>query len=245
MSINRINTTVEEQNFKFLANQSSILHTVDTNKITVNGVNVIVDKPKRGDVMCITHYKEGGTLLDANKQKVVWIDGLSIDPTQLSQEYEPVGICLVVKGNKAIVRYREERSLKWLGAKRFKLPIHAKMNSGKPLTVKIMLDGKTDNPKILRLTSTDTASYGSFVAALNKWFKTDLLAPDGTVCCSAELLPSGATSGAIESNTYVPKPGINKPGIVPPIPDYAIIINRISIYVNSFFIDFAIFLLTV
>lgn len=223
MSINRINTTVEEQNFKFLVNQSSILHTVDTNKITVNGVNVIVDKPKCGDVMCITHYKEGGTLLDANKQKVVWIDGLSIDPTQLSQEYEPVGICLVVKGNKAIVRYREERRLKWLGAKRFKLPTHNKMNSGKPLTVKIILDGKSDNPEILRLTPADTASYESFVAALNKWFKTNLKAPDGTVCCSAELLPYGATSGAIESNTYVPKPGIG--GVVPSIPDYEIIIN--------------------
>ena len=225
MSINKVNTTVEEQNFKFLPNQSSILYTVDTNKITINGVNVIVDKPKRGDVMCITHYKEGGVLLDADKQKVVWIDGLSINPTQLSQEYEPVGICLVVKGNKAIVRYREERSLKWLGAKRFKLPTHDKMNSGKSLTVKIILDGKSDNPKILRLTPADTASYESFVAALNKWFKTNLLAPDGTVCCSAELLPFGATSGAIESNTYVPKPGINNPGIVPPIPNYEIIIN--------------------
>ena len=74
MSINKVNTTVEEQNFKFLPNQSSILYTVDTNKITINGVNVIVDKPKRGDVMCITHYKEGGVLLDADKQKVVWID---------------------------------------------------------------------------------------------------------------------------------------------------------------------------
>ena len=130
MSINRINTTVEEQNFKFLPNQSSILHTVDTNKITVNGVNVIVDKPKRGDVMCITHYKEGGVLLDADKQKVVWIDGLSINPKQLSQEYEPVGICLVVKGNKAIVRYREERSLRWSNAKRLKLPIIPQMNDG-------------------------------------------------------------------------------------------------------------------
>ena len=83
MSINKVNTTVEEQSFKFLTNQSSILHTVDTNKITVNGVNVIVDKPKRGDVMCITHYKEGGILLDASKQKVVWIDGLSINRKQL------------------------------------------------------------------------------------------------------------------------------------------------------------------
>lgn len=196
MSINRINTTVEEQNFKFLSNQSSILHTVDTNKITVNGVNVIVDKPKRSDVMCITHYKEGGTLLDANKQKVVWIDGLSIDPTQLSQEYEPVGICLVVKGNKAIVRYREERKLRWSNAKRLKLPIIPQMNDGNPHNFTIVLDGRFSS-KPLVLTSADTASYSGFVTALNKWFKTNLgqpkdkaiVLPDNNIAyCSAELL---------------------------------------------------------
>ena len=69
----------------------------DTNDVTVNGVNVIVDKPKRGDVMCV---KNG---------QVVWIDGLSINPEQLSSEIDPVGICMVVDGNKAIVRYKEIR----------------------------------------------------------------------------------------------------------------------------------------
>ena len=64
--------------------------------------------------MCITKYrKENGDLLEADKQKVIWIDGLSINPKQLSQEFEPVGICLVVKGNKALVRYKEERSFRW------------------------------------------------------------------------------------------------------------------------------------
>lgn len=199
MSINRVNTTVEERNFKFLTNQSSILHTVDTNKITVNGVNVIVDKPKRGDVMCITHYKEGSILLDADKQKVVWIDGLSIDPTQLSQEYEPVGICLVVKGNKAIVRYREERSLRWSNAKRLKLPIIPQMNDGNPHNFSISLctaSACVSNPNPLVLTSADTASYSGFVAALNKWFKTNLgqpedkaiIGPNNIAYCSAELL---------------------------------------------------------
>ena len=187
MSINRVNTTVEERNFKFLTNQSSILHTVDTNKITVNGVNVIVDKPKRGDVMCITHYKEGGTLLDANKQKVVWIDGLSVNPTQLSQEYEPVGICLVVKGNKAIVRYREERSLRWLNAKRLKLPIIPQMDDGNSHNFTIVLDGVFSSNTLV-LTSADTASLSGFVAALNKWFKTNLGQPNNIAYCSAELL---------------------------------------------------------
>ena len=155
MSINKVNTTVEEQSFKFLTNQSSILHTVETNNITVNGVNVIVEKPKRGDVMCITHYERDGVLLDADKQKVVWIDGLSINPKQLSQEYEPVGICLVVKGNKVIVRYREEKSLYWADTQRFELPNSSIMNDGAEHTLKITLN-KVENPNPLVLTSDDT-----------------------------------------------------------------------------------------
>ena len=114
MAINKVNTTAEEKSFNFLTNQSTILRTADTNNITVNGVNVIVEKPKVGDVMCVTKYKnDSGTLLDADKQKVIWIDGLSINPDYLSEEYEPVGICLVVKGNKALVKYKRTESHVW------------------------------------------------------------------------------------------------------------------------------------
>lgn len=116
MAINRVNTETQEQNFRFLTNQSSILRTVETNDINVNGVNVIVDKPKRGDVMCISNHK------------VVWIDGLSINPKQLSQEYEPVGICLVVNGNKALVRYREEQPHRFMGADRFLVDVRTLYN---------------------------------------------------------------------------------------------------------------------
>ncbi len=192
MSINKVNTTVEEQSFKFLTNQSSILHTVDTNKITVNGVNVIVDKPKRGDVMCITHYKEGGILLDASKQKVVWIDGLSINPKQLSQEYEPVGICLVVKGNKAIVRYREEKGIRWSAGERWELPNSSIMNDGAEHTLKITLNG-VENPTSLVLTSADTTSRKAFVNKLNAWF----LANDKNY--SAELVELNTDLPAVDT----------------------------------------------
>ena len=192
MSINKVNTTVEEQSFKFLTNQSSILHTVDTNKITVNGVNVIVDKPKRGDVMCITHYKEGGILLDASKQKVVWIDGLSINPKQLSQEYEPVGICLVVKGNKAIVRYREERGFRWSAGERWELPNSSIMNDGAEHTLKITLNG-VENPTSLVLTSADTTCRKAFVDKLNAWF----LANDKNY--SAELVELNTDLPAVDT----------------------------------------------
>lgn len=111
MSINKINTTQEEQNLKFLQNQSSIIRTTSTNKITFNGVNAIVEKPKVGDVMCVTRYKDtSNTLLGADKQKIIWIDGLSIVPNQLSLEFEPIGICLVVNNNKAIVKHKTSDS---------------------------------------------------------------------------------------------------------------------------------------
>ena len=153
MSINRVNTGGE--NFKFLTNQSSILHTVDTNKITVNSVNVIVDKPKRGDIMCIT-----------KDQKVVWIDGLSINPKQLSKEFEPVGICLVVKGNKAIVRYKEEKNFRWAASERWEIPESSIMSDGNEHSLKITLNG-VENPTPFKFSS---RSKSSFVNKLNKWF---------------------------------------------------------------------------
>ena len=188
MSINRVNTGGE--NFKFLANQSSILHTVDINKITVNGVNVIVDKPKRGDIMCIT-----------KDQKVIWIDGLSINPKQLSQEFEPVGICLVVKGNKAIVRYKEERSFRWAASERWELPNSSIMNDGAEHTLKITLNG-VENPTSLVLTTVDTTSRKAFVDKLNTWFK------DNDTDYSAELveldtdLPAVDTTDDKDGNSY-------------------------------------------
>ena len=173
MAINKVNTTAEEKSFNFLTNQSTILRTVDTNNITVNGVNVIVEKPKVGDVMCVTKYKNNsGTLLDADQQKVIWIDGLSINPDYLSEEYEPVGICLVVKGNKALVRYREERDFRWSAGERWELPNSSIMNDGAEHTLKIKLNG-VENPTSLVLTSADTASRKAFVDKLNAWFLTN------------------------------------------------------------------------
>lgn len=109
MAINKVSNETKEKEFKFLKNQSTILRTVSTDKITFNGVNVIVEKPKVGDVMCVTKYKNSaGTLLGADKQKIIWIDGLSIVPNQLSPDVEAVGICLVVNGNKAMVKHKTD-----------------------------------------------------------------------------------------------------------------------------------------
>ena len=168
MSINKVNTTVEEQNFKFLTNQSNILYTSKTKKITINGVNVIVDTPKVGDVMCVTRYTdENDSLLPADQQEVVWIDGLSINPKQLSQEYEPVGICVAINGNKAMVRYREERyNIKWSAGERWELPNLSIMNDGAEHTLQIKLNNKV-NPNPFTFTA---ESRLEFVNKLNTWF---------------------------------------------------------------------------
>lgn len=105
MAINSVNTINDAQNFVYLEDQSTILRVNETDDIKLKGVNVIVNKPKKGDVMCVTRYRDtGGNLLSANEQKIVWIDGLSINQKQLCEELETVGICVAINGNKAIVK---------------------------------------------------------------------------------------------------------------------------------------------
>ena len=151
MAIIKVNNTSEESSVNFLTNQSSILYTSDTNKITVNGVNVFVDKPKVGDIMCVTRYTdESGVVLPADQQQVKWIDGLSINPKQLSQKYELVGICVAINGNKAMVRYREEQKFKWSASERWELPQLMPLINGKSHSFRIKLKG-IDNPNLLNI----------------------------------------------------------------------------------------------
>ena len=177
MAIIKINS--DEESVKFLKNQSSILHTSDTNNITVNAVNVIVDRPKVGDVMCVTRYKDkNNSLLPADKQKVIWIDGLSINPKQLSQKYEPVGICVAVKGNKAMVRYRKEESYEWSTKARLELQITnediRKLMTGSH-TFKIFLINNTQSTVnfVYNYTSSSSDNFKlDFSKQLNNYFKS-------------------------------------------------------------------------
>ena len=109
MAINSVNTINDAQNFVYLEDQSTILRVNETDDIKLKGINVIINKPKKGDVMCVTRYRDtGGNLLSANEQKIVWIDGLSINQKQLCEELETVGICVAINGNKAIVKYKTD-----------------------------------------------------------------------------------------------------------------------------------------
>ncbi len=160
---------------------------------------MIVDKPKRGDIMCITKYrKENGDLLEADKQKVIWIDGLSIEPTQLSSELEPVGICIVVKGNKALVRYRKVGYRRWIASARFGVLESSMMNDGVEHTWTIKPDGHS-NPNKFIFTS---SSRAEFVEQLNTWFLVN------NTKYSAELvelytdLPATDTSDTKDGDSY-------------------------------------------
>ena len=206
MSINIVNTTKEEKDFKFVQNRTSILHTNSTNKVTFNYVNAIVRSPKVGDVMCVTRYTdEDGSILPADKQKVIWIDGLSINPKQLSQKYEPVGICVAINGNKAMVRYREEKSFSWSAGERWELPNEPIMNDGAEHTLQIKLNNKV-NPNPFTFTA---ESRLEFVNKLNTWFLAN------NTDYSAELveldtdLPATDTSDDKDGDSYLNRVIVN------------------------------------
>ena len=176
MAIIKVNNTSEERSVNFLTNQSSILYTLDTNKITINGVNVFVDKPKVGDIMCVTRYTgENGVVLPADQQQVKWIDGLSINPKQLLQKYELelVGICVAINGNKAMVRYREESGEYWAAAARLEMPQLLPIINKKSYSFRIKLNNK-DNPNLFEYNYTELPSTfeqeSDFVRQLNDWF---------------------------------------------------------------------------
>ena len=203
MAINITNTTGGEQ-FNFLANQSSILRSTDTNKITINGVNVIVSKPKVGDIMCVTRYTdESGGLLPADDQKVIWIDGLSINPKQLSQEIEPVGICVSITGNKAMVRYRKIEKKRWVASERWELPYASIMNDNVQHSLIIKVGNGSNSSQFGNPFTYTARTRLEFVNKLNNWFRENGLYSD----YSAELAHPDIDFGA--SDTSDTKIGTN------------------------------------
>ena len=206
MPINIVNTTKEEKDFKFVQNRTSILHTNSTNKVTFNHVNAIVRSPKVGDVMCITRYTdENDSLLPADKQKVIWIDGLSINPKQLSQKYEPVGICLKTYGNKAMVRYKQITSyIKWGEKNRWKVN-KTDFGGSSDYSVDIGLSKfyiNLDNGSYIKTFSHDYTSYFEYTSSYDfiSWLNVIFEGGDGGSYfngCTVQVL-----SYADESKVY-------------------------------------------
>ena len=95
--------------------------------------------------------------------KVIWIDGLSINPKQLSQEIEPVGICVAINGNKAMVKYRKMEYKKWAASERWELPYASMMNDNGWHICGITINGtECDNEFVYR-----ASTRASFVEQLN------------------------------------------------------------------------------
>ena len=62
-----------------MKDQSTVLHTTESNDVNINGVNVITATPTKGDVLCITRKMSNGLLLGPDKQDIVWVKGMTIN----------------------------------------------------------------------------------------------------------------------------------------------------------------------
>lgn len=158
-TFNNLNTQSEKNDFSFIKGQSSVLHIDEGNNININGVNVIINIPSVGDVLCITRRKdENDNLLGPDKQDIVWMKGNTIEYKSFPQDlYEPVGVVYRVLGRKAYVTYgrilpRERnagaRRIRWWGAK---------MTDGNEHTVDMLFTDGT-GAEVLRI---DNATFSN------------------------------------------------------------------------------------
>ena len=92
---------------------------------------------------------------------------MSINPTQLSQEIEPVGICVAINGNKAMVRYREEKWLRFTNADRWELTINSAMTDGVEHSLAVSISNQTVSEPFVYTAST----IAEFVEKLNAWLR--------------------------------------------------------------------------
>lgn len=173
MSFNNIQTSTSNlNNFKYLNNQSTVLHIEDSNKLDIHGVNVITNTPSVGDVLCITcKTDESGSLLGPDKQDIVWIKGMTINyNTFLTSMYEPVGIVYKVRGRTAYVRYREEPQLYLGRTLRFDVTPNISLLSGRTAEVSIRIYDSTGS----EILTTSGSFAGTTVKAFANWLYTTL-----------------------------------------------------------------------
>ncbi len=141
-------------------------------------------------------------MLPADEQEVIWIDGLSIELNQLSPELEPVGICVAINGNKAIVKYKEEYdNIRWAASNRWEMDdayIIELISSGQPVSIEI--HGELQNNK---LSLTEVSSRQDFVDALNDWFTDNNLNYFSSELVELDTdLPASDTSDEKDGDNY-------------------------------------------
>lgn len=174
MSFNKVQTMAEVEGYKFIDDQSTLLHVTDWNATILHGINVLVEKPERGDVMCVTLYKDAdGNLLPSTQQEIKWIKGETVDYTQWSKELDPVGIVYRVNGRVASVRYKTESSGRWSECDRWMIT-GASMTDGVAHTAKVVFNGWDSDTKPGENGATINRPAGIPAAADFTWTSTSV-----------------------------------------------------------------------
>lgn len=103
-----VDTKEALDNYSYSTRQSTIVRAKDTNDVKINGVNMTVDIPAPGDLLCITKYMDGDTLKGPDEQKIVWMKGSTINAATFPADiYEAVGVVYKVQGRHAWVIYKD------------------------------------------------------------------------------------------------------------------------------------------
>lgn len=117
-----VDTKENLSQYKYSTRQSSIIRANETNDIRINGVNIVVDMPAVGDVLCITRKMENGKLLGPDSQEIVWMRGSTIEAASFPGDlYEAVGVVYKVQGRHVWVIYREAPELRFANVTIFKV----------------------------------------------------------------------------------------------------------------------------
>lgn len=191
MTFNKVETQAQAAAFNFLKDQSTVLHTTESNDVNINGVNVITATPTKGDVLCITRKMSNGSLLGPDKQDIVWVKGMTINFAEFPDDiYEPIGIVYKVRGRVAYVRYRTEVSRRYSYCDRFDITGDA-MTDGNTHAVDIVAkDGDTE---ILRITNASFSTAS--VSAFTTWLASQIAAVSGNTQVSAEYVGPNDADG--------------------------------------------------
>lgn len=191
MTFNKVETQTQAANFNFLKNQSTVLHTTESNDVNINGVNVITATPTKGDVLCVTRKMSNGSLLGPDKQDIVWVKGMTINFEQFPFDiYEPVGIVYKVRGRVAYVRYRTVVNRRHSECDRFDITGDA-MTDGNSHAVDIV--AKDGPSEILRITYAYFSSTS--VRSFTTWLAAKLAAVSGNTRVSAEYVGPNDADG--------------------------------------------------
>ena len=197
MTFNKVTTQADAAKFSFLKDQSTVLHTTESNDVNINGVNVITQTPTRGDVLCITRKMSNGALLGPDQQDIVWIKGLTVNYAEFPDDiYEPVGIVYKVRGRTAYVRYRTEVSRFYSECDRFDISGSA-MTDGNKHAVDII--ATYNNNTLVKLTnvSFSTTSTKDFAA----WLASQFASVSGNTEVSAEYVGPNDYDGSDYTGT--------------------------------------------